>query len=91
MSPGGLRNFTTTVQLSHGTDIRSNKKSKVFPKLDHPDQAQEKAADFDRLDILPGQSYDEVSISKLEPQSFNPAAIVRQPASPKKKAKKGKK
>lgn len=89
LGPNGNRNFSTTVQLSHGMDVRSDKNTKVFPKMDNPNMEDERKQDFDRYDMLPTQVSDAVSISKLEPQTFNDKAVVRTPPpAPKKKAKK---
>jgi hypothetical protein len=90
----GKKTFTTSIQMSHGVDIRSEEGKKIFGQMDNVDMQTEQKEDFDKRDKnLPGFSDDQYILGREENPSINStknksfSSYVNRPSPPVKKDK----
>jgi hypothetical protein len=68
----GKRSFTTSIQMSHGVDVRSEEGRKIFGQMDNVDMQTEQKEDFEKRDKnLPGFSDDQYILGREENPSIN--------------------
>lgn len=56
ISPKGDKTFRTTVTVSYGMDLRSNKSRPVYPEMEHTDAYTKNIEDYDNERLRPGFS-----------------------------------
>jgi hypothetical protein len=88
-TPDGKKRFETTLELSHGVDIRSDKRGIVYAEMDNIDIQDEIKKDYLRDGILPGISDTQFSYARekngdtpsakrsMSKESFTPAGLKK--------------
>lgn len=74
ISPQGNRVFSTTIEVSHGINLASDQKGKVFSEMVHTDAQSNQARDYEREKVLPGLSDEQAIPSRIKNQRFGDSA-----------------
>ena len=83
LAPDGKRSFTTSIEISHGVDVRSEKGDKIFAQMDNTDMQLEKKNDQDIFDNnLPGISDDQAIVGRPTDFSDNTTKNLPFPSKP---------
>ena len=81
--PDGKRSFHTSIDISHGVDVRSEKGDKIFGQMDYTDYQLEKKNDQDNFDnTLPGISDDQAIVGRPVDFSENTTKNLPFPSKP---------
>jgi len=84
---GGKKKFRTTLTLSYGMDLRSNKLRPVYPEMDHTDQHTKNLEDYDNERIYPGTSDTQDIIGRTEGEELRETRESSFTLAPKRKKK----
>jgi hypothetical protein len=56
VTPAGMKSFKTSISVSYGMDIRSNRSRPVYPEMEHTDAHTKNIEDYDNDRLRPGIS-----------------------------------
>jgi hypothetical protein len=77
LTPDGKKSFTTSIEISHGIDIRSEIDKKIFPQMNNIDMQKEQEKDYNILNnTLPGISHEQYALGEIS----DPAKDVKKEA-----------
>jgi hypothetical protein len=73
---GGTKDFTTTLQVSYGMDLRSDKKGPIYANMEHTDAQTLNNEDWNNERILPGISDTQNILGRTNGEEIRPTQQI---------------